>query len=63
MKVDKNEFGVGSFQESVEHSRTRWSNTSAAERLRALEFLRSQVYPDATTAPRLQRVFEITSRQ
>jgi hypothetical protein len=47
-----------SFEEAEEADRReRWA-MSPEERLIALERLRSYMYPDAESPPRLQRVFE-----
>ena len=58
-KIDKTEFStVSSFEEADRADRIERWNLTPEERLEILETLRSYMYPDGKTAPRLQRIFE-----
>jgi hypothetical protein len=60
-RLDKGAFTAGTFAQAEEADRLYWAHTSRAERMAALELQRQIAY-GYETAPRLQRIFEVTQR-
>ena len=62
MQIDRHAFSAGFLSDEPDEKRY-WLSKSPEERLVALELTRQVIYGYAGTAPRLQRVFEVTERK
>jgi len=62
MRVDRQVFSVGTFEDNEEELKAFWKKQSYHDRLLAVEILRQQVHDYDPNTARLSRVLEVSER-